>query len=38
MSGMISVLAKNVILSVEENPNYKIAKIFGDDFLWKKNE
>jgi hypothetical protein len=36
MSGMLSVFAKNVKLVVESNPLYKIAKIYGDDFLWKK--
>ncbi|CAD8203337.1 unnamed protein product [Paramecium pentaurelia] len=37
MSGMLSVKAKNVILTVKQlNNQFKIAKIFGDDFLWDK--
>lgn len=37
MGGMLSVKAKNVKLVVESNnENYKIKKIFGDDYLWKK--
>lgn len=36
MSGMLSVFAKNVKLTVESNPLYQISKIYGDDFLWKK--
>ncbi|CAD8192542.1 unnamed protein product [Paramecium octaurelia] len=38
MSGMLSVLAKNVKLVIEENPNYPIKKLYGDDFLWHKLE
>lgn len=36
MSGMISVLAKNEIYSVEDNPNYKLAEIWGDNFFLEK--
>ncbi|CAD8117925.1 unnamed protein product [Paramecium sonneborni] len=36
MSGMLSVLAKNVKFIIEENPKYPIKKLYGDDFLWKK--
>lgn len=36
MSGMLSVLAKNVKIVIEENPNYPIQKLYGDDFLWHK--
>ncbi|CAD8110764.1 unnamed protein product [Paramecium sonneborni] len=37
MSSMLSVKAKNVILKVKQlKEDIKIAKIFGDDFLWNK--
>ncbi|CAK94086.1 unnamed protein product (macronuclear) [Paramecium tetraurelia] len=37
MSGMLSVKAKNVILTVKQlNNEFKLSKIFGDDFLWNK--
>ncbi|CAD8206870.1 unnamed protein product [Paramecium pentaurelia] len=38
MSGMLSVLAKNVKFIIEENPKYPIKKLYGDDFLWHKIE
>ncbi|CAD8201589.1 unnamed protein product [Paramecium octaurelia] len=38
MSGMLSVKAKNVVLTVKQMNNvFKLAKIFGDDFLWNKS-
>ncbi|CAD8189525.1 unnamed protein product [Paramecium pentaurelia] len=37
MSSMLSVKARNVILTVKQlNKEFKLAKIFGDDFLWNK--
>ncbi|CAD8123009.1 unnamed protein product [Paramecium sonneborni] len=37
MSGMLSIKAQNAMLNIKQlNQNFKIFKIFGDDYFWQK--
>lgn len=33
MREMLTVLAKDIKISITENSNYKISKFYGDDYL-----